>query len=162
MGRSETSTSSLGIKILLSDLLLQINEKNFNIIKEILEDGFIEDDNDMFNSVYNEIIYSIDNNKLRDNYLKYKEFLEEKFKNNGTYNQARFSNVQTHTLDSGSLFNKYLLFPIKDILSTSRWGYERYGTNGSSRPIDFNLLLDLDKYEDIEKYSIVFILRQSS
>lgn len=35
MGKCETSTGSIGIKILLSDLILQINEKNFNLIKEI-------------------------------------------------------------------------------------------------------------------------------
>jgi hypothetical protein len=44
MGRSETATASLGIKILLSDLVSQIDETNFDLIKKILEDGFIEDD----------------------------------------------------------------------------------------------------------------------
>jgi hypothetical protein len=37
MGKCETSTTSIGIKILLSDLILQINEKNFDLIKEILK-----------------------------------------------------------------------------------------------------------------------------
>jgi hypothetical protein len=34
MGKCETSRTSIGIKILLSDLVLQINDKNFDIIKE--------------------------------------------------------------------------------------------------------------------------------
>lgn len=163
MGRSETAIASLGIKILLSDLILQINETNFDLIKKILEDGFIEDDNDMFNSTYIKIIYSmIDNNELKNDYVKCKEFLEGKFKMTGTDWKEKFTNKVLHTLDNGSLFNKELLFPIKDILSTARYGYERYGINAASRPINFDLSMDLEKYKDIENYSVVFILNQIS
>lgn len=163
MGRSETATASLGIKILLSDLVSQIDETNFDLIKKILKDGFIEDDNDMFNNTYIKIIYSImDNNELKNNYVKCKEFLEEKFKITGTDWEERFTNKVLHTLDNGSLFNKELLFPIKDILSTARYGYERYGTNALSRPIDFDLSMDLEEYKDIKNYSVVFILNQLS
>lgn len=52
---SKTLTASIGIKILLSDLILQINEKNFNIIKEILNNGFLEDENDTFNEVFTKL-----------------------------------------------------------------------------------------------------------
>jgi len=41
MGKCETSTTSIGIKILLSDLILQINEQNMDIIKEMLYGGYI-------------------------------------------------------------------------------------------------------------------------
>ena len=51
MGKCETATASIGIKILLSDLTLQINETNFTLIKELLHSGFIEDDNDYFNEI---------------------------------------------------------------------------------------------------------------
>ena len=37
MGKCETSTLSIGIKILLSDLILQINEKNFDLIKNLID-----------------------------------------------------------------------------------------------------------------------------
>jgi hypothetical protein len=43
-----------------------------------------------------------------------------------------------------------------------RWGYARQGTNCVSRPIDFDLSLDIEKYKDIEKYRIVFLLKQHS
>ena len=56
MGKCETATSSIGIKILLSELILQINDTNFDIIREMLEIGFIEDENDYFNEVYQNII----------------------------------------------------------------------------------------------------------
>ena len=65
MGRCETATASIGIKILLSDLISQINETNFTLIKELLHRGFIEDDNDYFNEIYSKITCR---NKLPENY----------------------------------------------------------------------------------------------
>ena len=59
MGKSESVSASIGIKILLSDIITQINETNFNIILDMLVNGFIEDQNDYFNEVYN---FSIINN----------------------------------------------------------------------------------------------------
>ena len=59
---------------------------------------------------------------------------------------------------------KDLLYPIKKILSTMRWGYFRSGTNGLSRALDFDLSVEVGEEigVEIEKYSIVFILRQFS
>ena len=56
MGKCETSTSSLGIKILISDLISQINLTNVEIIKDILFNGFIEDSNAYYNNSYSSII----------------------------------------------------------------------------------------------------------
>jgi hypothetical protein len=155
MGKCETSKTSIGIKILLSDLILQINEKNFYIIKEILHNSFISDENDIYNDVYSDIIGS---NRLPKDYLEFKEFLEQEFKNKGSY----FSNKIDFDLTSGCLFEKELLLPIKRILETERYGYDRYGKNGNYRPIDFDLSVDIEKYKEIEKYTTVFILEQSS
>jgi hypothetical protein len=157
MGRCETSTTSIGIKILLSDLILQINEKNFDLIKEIINNGFITDENEHYNDAYTEIIWC---NDLPENYLKFKEFLEEEFKNKGSYLHLRNSNKIEPDLRNGCLLNKELLLPIKKILATDRWGYNREGRNASFRPIDFDLSLDIEKYKEIEKYTIVFILEQ--
>jgi hypothetical protein len=55
MGKSETAAASIGIKILLSDLILQINKTNFNLIKKMLYDGCIEDSNGYYNEAYKEI-----------------------------------------------------------------------------------------------------------
>jgi hypothetical protein len=55
-----------------------------------------------------------------------------------------------------------LLLPIKRILETERYGYDRYGKNGNYRPIDFDLSVDLEKYKDIEKFTTVLILEQYS
>jgi hypothetical protein len=146
MGKCETASALVGLKILVSQLLSQINETNFNLIKEMLYDGFIEDENDFLDQSYNEIINSSD---IPKNYLEFKEYLENEFnKKNKMYDDI--------------IFDKELLVPIKEILSTDRWGHERYGTNSKSCPIDFDLSVDVDKYKDIKNYSIVFILKQSS
>ena len=155
MGKSESAKAFLGIKILLSDLILQINENNIELIKEMLEIGFISDENDIYNDAYSDIIYSINIPKY---YLDFKNFLEQEFKNKGTY----YSNKIEFDLTSGCLFEKELLLPIKKILETERYGYERIGKNGNNCPIDFDLSLDLEKYKEIEKYTIVFILEQYS
>ena len=140
MGKCETAKTSIGIKILLSDLILQINETNFDLIKEILNEGFISDENEYYNDAYTEIILC---NNLPKNYLDFKNFLEQEFKYRG-------------------LFDEELLLPIKKILSTDRWGYNREGRNGNYRPIDFDLSMDIEKYKEIKKYTIVFILEQYS
>jgi hypothetical protein len=159
MGKCETSTGSIGIKILLSDLILQINEKNFDIIKEILNDGFISDENEHYNDAYTEVIWCTE---LPENYLEFKEFLEQEFKKKGSYVHLRDSNKIEPDLRNGCLFEKELLFPIKEILKTDRWGYDRYGRNSSYRPLDFDLSIDIEKYKELEKYTIVFILEQYS
>jgi hypothetical protein len=154
MGKCETSSTSIGIKILLSDLIFQINEKNFGLIKQILNDGFISDSNEYYNDAYTEIILC---NNLPKNYLEFKDFLEQEFKNKGSY-----LHFKTSDLSNGCLLEKELLLPIKKILETDRWGYNREGRNGNYRPIDFDLSVDTEKYKEIEKYTIVFILEQYS
>lgn len=159
MGKTETAKTSIGIKILLSDLILQINEKNFGLIKEILNDGFISDDNEHYNDAYTEIILCTE---LPENYLEFKEFLEQEFKNKGSYLHVRNSSKIEPDLRNGCLFEKELLLPIKQILKTNRYGYDRYGRNCSYRPLDFDLSVDIEKYKELEKYTIVFILEQYS
>ena len=159
MGKSETSTASIGIKILLSDLISQINETTFEIIYMMLYNGFIEDENDYYNDVYTLVIHC---NELPETWLEYKEYLETNFKKYGSYNKLRYSNEVQHTVENGCLFDQYLLVPIKKILSTERWGYDREGPNCNSKPIDFDLSVNTDEYKELEKYNIVFILKQHS
>jgi hypothetical protein len=156
MGRCDTAKASIGIKILLSDILLQINETNFDLIKEILNDGFIEDENDFFNEMYKNILDCDDVHHGNCNDVK--EYLINEFKNNGSYIKTN-KKVQ-ESLYHGCLFDKELLFPIECILDTNRWGYERNGTNSISRAIDFDLSVNIEKYKIIDKIKVVFILSQ--
>jgi len=159
MGKCESVTASIGLKILLSDLVLQINETNFDQIDSMLHNGCINDENDYFNEVYFDII-SIDD--MPQDHIGAKEYLIHAFTHNGTYHKTRFSREVFPTLDHGCLFDQELVVPIKKLLSCERWGYDREGTNSTSRPVDFDLSIDANPYKGIEKTKIVFILRQHS
>ena len=112
----------------------------------MLVNGFIEDENDSFNEMYQEIIDCnyLDSNNSIVNCLDVKEYLINEFKHNGY------------------LLEKELLVPVKIILNTDRWGYDRLGTNSVSRDIDFDLSVNIEKYKEIEKIKIVFILEHNS
>jgi hypothetical protein len=140
MGKCETAAASVGIKISLSDLIVQLNETNFDLIQYMLHNGFIEDENNSLNDDYYAIIWC---EPFNGNALTYKEYLLTTLKKNGC-------------------LNRDLLLPIKEILQTDRWGYERSGTNSMSRPIDFDVSVPIEKYKDIEKIKTVFILKQHS
>ena len=158
MGRCETATASIGIKILLSDLISQLNETNISIIEELLQSGYIEDDNMYFNEVYGTIVGS---NKFTKNAVELKEYLTTEFTNKGSYHKSRgYCTILTPTIDNGCLLDKPLLVPLKNILSMDRWGHDRDGSNCISRPIDFDLSVNIEKYKEIEKTEIVFILGQ--
>lgn len=166
MGRCETAQASIGIRILLSDLVSQINETNVELVRSMLENGFIDDENALFNHVYIETLdaYAMKEraSECKDTAADCKAYLETQLANHGTYNESRWTGERKHTLEEGSLLTQTLLVPIKILLSTERWGYDRYGTNGTSRPMDFDLTCDLEPYKDIQHYSVVFMLQQRS
>ena len=165
MGKSETATASLGIKILLSDLVAQINETNFALIKKMLYDGSIEDCNDYYNEAYKNVLgYDDGDIEMPEQYDTFKNYITEQFKIHGSYYKSKLSSKVEPNITRGCLLEKQLLVPIKDLLDMERWGYERYGTNSASRPLDFDLSINLDEYKthNIEKYTVVFILKQHS
>lgn len=138
MGRFESATASIGLKILLSDLVNQMNETKLKLIIEMLDDGFIEDDTDEYNETYSNII----NNDIMDN---------DDFKVVKMY--------LTRELINRMCYDKHLLIPVKEILRTSRWGNNRYGRNGTSTALDNNMcLFDAEKYKDIQNFETVFII----
>ncbi len=160
MGKCETATASIGIKILLADILSQMNVSNFELIMEMLNVGFIEDENEFFNETFNEMLYICE--EEFSGWSEIKENLIDEFSKTGSLEKNKTNNKVKYTKTFGRLIDKYLLVPVKNILSTDRWGYDRYGTNGSSRSINFDLSLDTDKYNEITDYEIVFILSQHS
>ena len=163
MGKSETASAGIGIKILISDLVSQINETNFNLIKKMLYDGCIEDSNGYYNEVHQNLLdYPYGEDKLTGDYLECKEYLINEFKTNGSYFKSKFSSKVEPDLSEGTLFERYLLVSVKDILETERWGYERYGVNSASRPLDFDLSVELTKYQDIKFFNVIFFVKQHS
>jgi len=133
MGRVESVNASIGIKILLTDLVSQMNETNATLIQNMLDDGCIEDDNNCSNQTYQTIV-DTDNLKTRDYLLS--EFTTK-------------------------LKNEYLLVPLKSIISTERWGYNREGKNSRSRPMQ-DLSVNTDEYNIIKNWELVFIIIQNA
>ncbi len=165
MGKSETASASLGIKILLSDLVAQINETNFTLIKKMLYDGCIEDANGYFNEVYKNILgYDDGDIEIPEHHDTFKNYVTEQFKIHGDYYKSKSTSIVTSDLTHGCLLEKQLLVPIKELLETERWGYGRYGINSASRELDFDLSINLEEYKknNIKKYKVVFIVKQHS
>jgi len=157
MGKRECSTASVGVKIKLSDVVSQINETHFALIKTMLWDGWIEDENDYFNEVYSSIVWD----DMPQDHEEAKEYLTHAFTHQGTYHKTR-SSAAIPTLDYGCLLDQYLLVPLHTLLSCERWGHDRFGTNSTSRPIDFDVLIHSNPYKDIEHTAVVLMLRLHS
>ena len=165
MGRSEEASASIGIKILLSDLVEQLNETNMTLIREMLYNGRIEDDNGFYNETYMRIVYYDDYN-LPENHLALKEHFLEQFKKNGSLLKSKYSNEVKADLHEGSLLERELLVPVEELVSNTRWGYNREGTNAMSAPFsNFTegfIIGCLEKYKDIKNYKVVFMITQNA
>ena len=162
MGRSETATASLGIKILLSDLVEQLNETNMSLIREMLYNGHIEDENGFYNETYMQIVYYDDYN-LPENYLEFKQHLLEQFKTHGSLLKSKYNNEVNPDFHEGCLLKRELLVPVEEIVSNTRWGYNREGMNAMSVPfVTEGLGASLEKYKDIKNYKVVFMITQNT
>ena len=152
MGRCESASASIGIKILLSDLVSQINATTMNLIKKMLYDGCIEDSNDFYNQAFEQII---GDDGVEENETAFKEYLTSKF-------TARVG----HNKDS--LLERYLLVPLEELVSNDRWGWSREGTNAMSATMGTFLddLPDIlstafkETYKDINNFTFVFMIKQ--
>ena len=174
MGRSDTSTFAIGIKIEIKELIEQITIENIEIIKDILIKGLIDDENGYMNEVYCTIVNEeIDFlNKIDDSsstiYIEeIKEKLKEIFESNGDLYKSKRSSEVTKDI-SKTLYDSILMMPYKDIISTERWGYSREGTNGISKDIKH---LDIEEIEkeikkeydnNIKNYKICMMIYQQS
>jgi hypothetical protein len=151
MGRCESATASIGIKILLSDLVSQINATTINLIKKMLYDGCVEDSNDDWNRAFEQII---GDDGVEKNETAFKDYVTSKF-------TARVGHVRD------SLLEKYLLVPMEELVSNERWGWTREGTNAMSSPVGTfaddlpnQLAVYKEKYKDINKFTFVFMIKQ--
>ena len=160
MGRSETATASIGIKIILSDLVEQITETNAALIKKILNKGYIEDSNEFYNENYRRIV-DYDDYHLPENYLELKEHLMKEFKTHGSILKSKYTSKELPDLQNGSLLEKELLVPVDEIVSNQRWGYNREGVNAMSSPY-YNIAPNLEEYKGLTNFKVVFIIMQDA
>ena len=166
MGRSETATASLGIKIILSDLVEQITETNAALIKKMLNEGYIEDSNEFYNETYRRITYYDDYNLsvdyvLPDDYLELKEHLMKEFKTHGSILKSNYTSKELPDLHNGSLLEKKLLVSVDEIITNQRWGYNREGVNAMSIPY-YNIAPNLEEYKSLTNFKVVFIIMQDA
>lgn len=149
MGKSETAATFIGIKIKFVELAKLLNADNFESIDSILDCAMIEDENDHFNDNYQEML---------SNMCAYKK----KYKNN-IITIDEYKNI---LLTYDYILEYKLLIPVHEILSTTRWGYNREGINSLSIEIkDVMKIINTkmpNEYKFLSSYPIVFILQQSS
>ncbi len=155
MTRYESSTVSIGFKIAIKELVKQLNEDNFYVVKKLFEEGFIPDSNGTVNQYFKSII---DDEDIPDDCKEYKSHLKKHFKK-----------IVPNDKDDEkvSINDMYLLVPVHKIMETTRWGKNRKGTNGTFCEIDFdieNLKEQIkNEYEHMfSKYNVVFMLNQEA
>jgi hypothetical protein len=136
MPRLEGSFVSVGISILLKNLISQTNDTNNSVILNMLHNGFVEDKTGGENYKYDTFIryYKIDENIENDYELI--DYIKDQ-------------------LTCRGLIEKELLIPIKNILTL-----DRNKTDLVCVPLDFDLSVDLSPYKDIENYKKVFIVKK--
>ena len=132
MGRSESATVTTGIKILLGDLFDQITEENKDLVSEMLEQGFIEDENDTLNEDFRGSLECFD---IDDNPSEYFSDLVEKY---------------------------LLVPVSSPVIEICRWGWGREGINALSTEFTPLEAPNLEKYSGLKDFKTVFILQQNS
>jgi hypothetical protein len=133
MGRSESATMFTGIKILLGNLFDQITEENEDLILEMMEEGFIEDENETFNEDFRG---SLEYFNIDENPREYFSDLLEKY--------------------------LLVPVPSRPIIDMCRWGRGREGINAVSADFTTIETPNLEKYKGLKDFKTVFILQQNS
>ena len=161
MGRFAYGKASIGIKILISKLLSQINEDNKSIILDIFKNGLIEGPEaeiyvkEGYGSI-SELYYFIIQELFYDK-------LNEELENNEMYNL----DIDSIKLNINEIFTKYklikyinedkiyLLLPIDNKIELEV-GYPEDRT--ISTTLNYNYNYNFEKYEKISDYEIALIL----
>ena len=100
---------------------------------------------------------------MPENHLALKEHFLEQFKTHGSLLKSKYSNEVKSDFDEGCLLKRELLVPVEEIVSNTRWGYNREGTNAISVPfVTEGLGASLEKYKDIKNFKVVFMITQNA
>jgi hypothetical protein len=161
MGFSQYTTVSIGIKIQLEKLAHQINEQNFDDILKMFDIAYIDDKNNDFTHTLRLVLIDLDGEK---DYEKFKNKFIKEIKKRGTTASSYHGKV-VEVFSYGYLNEKYLLIPLKDLISTSRYGYGREGINGTycGLNIDTQHIKNMleEKYSWLKDGELVMMLQQS-
>ena len=172
MGRSESATLSIGIKIAIKDLFDSMNKENFDFVRDqfLTEESAIEDENGFYHGTFlgilNGYLLEEDESYLWDlPFEEYKEILTKKFKRFGEsgYNNCGEEDYGDNENHLDCLYNQILLVPFHELLKMERGGYNREGCNGAWCPLKIDKLNDcirnidsmMEKFDTLD-YEIVF------
>jgi len=161
MGWCDAAECSVGLRIQLRKLVEQISEKNVEMIRQLINEGFIDDSNGFKNEVFREVVERMD----WKNCDEAKDYLLETLGMRGDKFKSKFSHEVREDLSGGTLLDHFLLCHVTRLIETGRWGYYRHGTNGT-----FAKLPNIAKarkevradYKGLKGFSVVLVLRQNS
>ena len=158
---------SIGIRILVADLVAQIDESTHRLILEMLAPtSCIEDDNDCFNETFGEVADELEENCPK-HWRDFAARLREMLASRGDVLYFKDGSRPRRTLEYGCLLDKHLLVPVAQICSTDRGGYSRYGLNATSAPLGKldvpSVLADIErKYAGLTGYEVVYMVTQDA
>ncbi len=182
MGFSESVSVYFGLKIVLKDLVNQIDETNYDKIKEMLHnyDSFIDDQNEQFNNMFENIRSElwiehhpkrktkknkVQLEKVQLDYITYKNKFNEEISKRGTMIPLR-NGTEEERFDNGYLGDQIFLYPVKHLLHTERYGYDRCGINGTYCNLNFDVesikKSILEKYNWLKNVEVVMMIKQHS
>lgn len=158
MGFSVNSSVSLGVKVKLIDFLDQIQESNVDQMKKVMENGFIEDENDVYSGILMKMIQKHE----KENWEVMKENLKRDVMGYDVYIDKKVGKkIKREIMRLGELM---YLIPEVDMMDMTQWGSEER-VNGKSRSldIDFNKLKEeiRDKYAFLSNIEVVMMIQQS-
>ncbi len=158
MGFSVNSTVSLGVKVKLIDFIDQIQELNVDQMKKVMENGFIEDENDVYSGILMKMIQKHE----RENWEVMKENLKRDVMSYDVYIDKKVGKkIKREMKRLGELM---YLIPEVEMMNMTQWGSEER-VNGKSRSldIDFNKLKEEIgmKYAFLPNVEVVMMICQS-
>ncbi len=158
MGFSVNSTVSLGVKVKLIDFLDQINETNFNEMKRVMENGFMEDENYVYNGIFMKMRMKYE----KENWEVMKENLKRDVMSYDVYVDKKVGKkIKREMKRLGELM---YLIPEVEIMNMTKWGSEE-SLNGVSRSMDIDFGKVKEeigvKYGFLPNMEVVMMIRQS-
>ena len=166
MGRSETATVAVGIRVGLRSLLQQATEENYEDVARLLcnDSAFVEDENGCFNESFTNVIDRLYGHTLRT-VEELRVIAGNLLETHGDVMYFRDGAPPLPTLENGSLMDRYLLLPVKTFVETCRCGYLREGSNGQAVPLDLEALVEISVYMQmnyafLRDFETVLIVKQ--
>lgn len=170
MGYSSSSNLSLGVSLTIKDLMTSLTPENFRDLHPLLEEGFIDDENGQYTSVYREILSGVHPWKKTEvdlhtlEFKAYKTFLSECFASCGDCDYKQ-EPIEYSGNMQGNLYAQTVLLPTHSLCGLERWGYNRVGENAIGQSVDLDELFGMvqtikERMKNLDSFTVSFIVSQ--